>query len=74
MDYHGVMTHGTDQRDEATEANLKLLGRNKHNSHPAADLDDTPFVSLDTPFFHIDLIAVVRAAGFAVVYVVERNC
>ena len=70
MDYHGVPTLGTDQRDEeATEA--KPLRRKERNSRPAADLDDTPFLSLDTPFFHVDLIAAVRAAEFAVV--VERN-
>ena len=70
MDYHGGTTHGTDQRDEeATEA--KPLKRKERKERPTADLDDMPFLSLDTPFFHIDLIAAVRAAEFAVV--VERN-
>jgi hypothetical protein len=74
MAYHGVSTLGADQHpgpddEEATEA--KPLRRKERKSHPAADPNDTPFLSLDTPFFHIDLIAAVRAAELAVV--VERN-
>jgi sodium-independent sulfate anion transporter 11 len=65
LPYHDVTTLATDRRAGPSDEEAIDLKRKEDSPHSGADADGG-LLSPDTPFFHIDLFAAVRAAESAV--------